>query len=257
MPGRRADVPTYRELLAREDGPPGSSWGVFGPDDQLGTLNFITADVTARAAGLVPAGRVFNLDYPLNTFVPSIAGTRPAAVHHMFANNPNHRRRLAGLVLPAVHHADRRPAAHAAPAVRLLRRGEGRGRRGRPPRARHPAGGARGVSPAGVSSSTCPATSLRAGRGYDITTNQMIWPADLDAALAFQRVTLESGDILLLRTGWSGYYLELGAAGQEPVPARRHARARPGPVTGDGRVPVGPPGRHGGERQRRASRRTR
>lgn len=48
MPGRRADVPTYRELLAREDGPPGSSWGVFGPGDQLGTLNFITPDATAR-----------------------------------------------------------------------------------------------------------------------------------------------------------------------------------------------------------------
>jgi hypothetical protein len=91
MPGRRADVPAYRELLTRTDGPPGSSWGVFGPDDQLGTLNFITAQATARAATLVASGRVFNLDYPLNTFVPSIAGTRPAAEHHMFANNANHR----------------------------------------------------------------------------------------------------------------------------------------------------------------------
>jgi hypothetical protein len=58
MPGRRADVPTYRELLAREDGPPGSSGGVFGPDDQLGTQNFLTAQATARAAGLVSSGRV-------------------------------------------------------------------------------------------------------------------------------------------------------------------------------------------------------
>ena len=48
-----------------------------------------------------------------------------------------------------------------------------------------------------------------AGRDYDITTNQMIWPSDLDAALAAQGVALESGDILLLRTGWAGYYLEL------------------------------------------------
>jgi hypothetical protein len=44
-------VPTYRELLARQDGPPGSSWGVFGPDDQIGSLNFLTSQATVPAAG--------------------------------------------------------------------------------------------------------------------------------------------------------------------------------------------------------------
>lgn len=84
-------IPSYAELLHRADGPPGSSWGVFGEEDELGMLNFLTPEVTRDAAQLVRTGRTFNLDYPINAFVPSIAGTRPATAHHLFANNPNHR----------------------------------------------------------------------------------------------------------------------------------------------------------------------
>jgi kynurenine formamidase len=62
-----------------------------------------------------------------------------------------------------------------------------------------------------------------AGRDYDITTNQMIWPSDLDAALAAEGVALESGDILLLRTGWSGYYLGLSRQEQERFRRSVHA----------------------------------
>jgi len=86
-----AALPHYAELARRADAPPGSSWGLFGPDDQLGTLNFLTEECTRAAAGLVRRGATFNLDYPLNTFVPSLAGTRPPTEHHIFANNPNHR----------------------------------------------------------------------------------------------------------------------------------------------------------------------
>jgi kynurenine formamidase len=84
-------TPSYEELTQRVDAPPGSSWGLFGPGDQLGTLNFLTEDRTAAAAGLVRRGATFNLDYPLNAFVPSLTGTRPATEHHIFANNPHHR----------------------------------------------------------------------------------------------------------------------------------------------------------------------
>ena len=52
-------IPTYQELLARTDAPAGSAWGVFGDDDGVGTLNFITPEVTRAAAALVRRGRVF------------------------------------------------------------------------------------------------------------------------------------------------------------------------------------------------------
>ena len=34
-------VPTYADLPVVDDAPPKSAWGVFGRDDQLGTLNFL------------------------------------------------------------------------------------------------------------------------------------------------------------------------------------------------------------------------
>ena len=40
------------------------NWGRWGPDDQAGTLNFITADHVRAAAGLVRRGRVFSLAIP-------------------------------------------------------------------------------------------------------------------------------------------------------------------------------------------------
>jgi hypothetical protein len=63
-----AALPTYAELLARQDGPPGSSWGVFGADDQLGTLNLLGEQEARSAAALVRRGTTFSLDYEVNAF---------------------------------------------------------------------------------------------------------------------------------------------------------------------------------------------
>jgi kynurenine formamidase len=222
MPDLWADVPTYKELLARTDAPPGSSWGLFGADDQLGTLNFLTARTARRAAGLVSTGRVYNLDYPLNTFVPSIAGTRPAASHHMFSNNPNHRDDwLDSFYLQSTTQIDglrhmRHPQYGFYGGVEDTAIEEGR-----------PELGIQLVAEKGIVGRgvliDLPRYFSAAGREYDITVNQMIWPSDLDAALAAQGVALESGDIVLLRTGWSGYYLGLSPEEQERV--RRDLKA--------------------------------
>ncbi|MDE3074204.1 MAG: cyclase family protein [Chloroflexota bacterium] len=59
-------VPKFAELPVVPDAPPRSAWGVFGRDDQLGTLNFLTPERRRAAAQLVRRGVVFNLDLPLN-----------------------------------------------------------------------------------------------------------------------------------------------------------------------------------------------
>lgn len=41
-----------------------SNWGKWGPDDELGTVNFITSDHVAQATRLVERGRVFSLAIP-------------------------------------------------------------------------------------------------------------------------------------------------------------------------------------------------
>ena len=38
------DLPAYRDLPAVAGAPPGSSWGVFGADDQVGTINLLTPE---------------------------------------------------------------------------------------------------------------------------------------------------------------------------------------------------------------------
>ncbi|ETH87997.1 putative cyclase [Bordetella pertussis STO1-CHOC-0018] len=46
--------------------PPGSNWGDFGPDDQLGRLNLITPAEVLKAAQEIRAGRSFCLSLPLD-----------------------------------------------------------------------------------------------------------------------------------------------------------------------------------------------
>src|SRR3990172_8584133 len=60
------NLPSYAQLSAREDAPKGSAWGLFGPDDQLGTVNFLTPERVAAAARLVRKGAVFPLNLPLH-----------------------------------------------------------------------------------------------------------------------------------------------------------------------------------------------
>src|ERR1700761_8316146 len=70
-------IPTYEELCKRPDRPPGSSWGVFGDRDTLGTVNFLTADSVRRAAHSVRSGSVYPLDIPLDEFPSGTGGRKP------------------------------------------------------------------------------------------------------------------------------------------------------------------------------------
>ncbi|MCL4800506.1 MAG: cyclase family protein [Burkholderiales bacterium] len=46
--------------------PPGSTWGDFGPDDQLGRLNLLTPEKVRQGVAEVREGRVFCLSLPLD-----------------------------------------------------------------------------------------------------------------------------------------------------------------------------------------------
>jgi Putative cyclase len=46
--------------------PPGSTWGDWGPDDQLGRLNLLTADKVKKGIAEVREGRTFCLSLPLD-----------------------------------------------------------------------------------------------------------------------------------------------------------------------------------------------
>lgn len=43
-------LPAFWELPLRKGDPPHSAWGLYGDDDQLGTLNRLSEEVVLRAA---------------------------------------------------------------------------------------------------------------------------------------------------------------------------------------------------------------
>jgi len=71
-------IPTFEELPIRKDLPADCSWGVFGDNDPLGCLNFLTAEGVVEAARLVQSGKVFRLDAKMGFARPPLFGRAPA-----------------------------------------------------------------------------------------------------------------------------------------------------------------------------------
>jgi hypothetical protein len=207
-------VPNYRQLLQRTDGPPGSSWGLFGKNSQLGTLNFITQEITAAATRLVQSGRTINLDYPINAFVPSIAGTRPPTEHRIFSNNPNHRDDwLDSFYLQSTSQIDGlRHMRHPVHGFYDFVDDDD-------VRAGSPAIGIQGVSEKGVLGRgvliDLPRYYAAIGRSdWSNDTNFMVTPDDLLNAAAAVGIEFQSGDILVVNTDWAADYLALDEDGR-------------------------------------------
>jgi kynurenine formamidase len=73
------NIPSFDELPVRPDAPPESSWGVFGDNDPLGCLNFLTPARIVEAAQLVQTGKVFRLDAKIGFARPPLFGRSPVA----------------------------------------------------------------------------------------------------------------------------------------------------------------------------------
>lgn len=203
-----APLPTYAELLVREDGPQGSSWGVFGDCDELGTLNLLDADTAVKAARLVRRGRVFNLDYELNAFAPPVSPNRRAAQHTMLSRHDGHVRddRLDDFYLQVSSQLDglrhHRHPVHGfyggtpdddvvvgSPTLGVQRVAE------------------RGIAGRGVLLDVARHLAA-AGRPLDLREAQPITAQLLDEVAAAQGVRFQTGDILLLHTDWARHAVE-------------------------------------------------
>ena len=71
-------IPRFSELPVKKGAPEDSSWGVFGDDDELGCLNFLSAEAIVEAARLVQKGKVFRLDTRINYAKPPLFNRNPA-----------------------------------------------------------------------------------------------------------------------------------------------------------------------------------
>jgi Putative cyclase len=92
MTFRAADgiYPTFAQLLEREGGPAGTSWGLF-PEPERGTPSFITRDTILEATNCIRTGTVFGLDYPADAFDPGMSLKRSAPRHTIYSSHPAHR----------------------------------------------------------------------------------------------------------------------------------------------------------------------
>lgn len=206
--------PSYADLQRRTDAPPGSAWGMFGTDDELGTVNWLTPQRVRRGAACVRRGAIFNLDLPLDAFDPPLVSSRRLPEHHIFQRNAHHRDDYVDSLYPQgssqldglrhMVHPDHgayngSPPARFVPGDPLL---------GIQRWAEH------GIAGRGVLIDV--AAHLAAeGRPLDPASNEQVAVDDVDGALHRQGATVEPGDIVLLRFGFVHHYVtELDEAGR-------------------------------------------
>lgn len=196
-------LPKYSELPVI--GPSGDrhSWGIFGEGDQMGTINLLTEERRQRAARLVNKGKVFNLSLPLNQPNPPFAD-RQSYKHEVYSINRNSLDdKVDNLHLQASSQWD------ALCHMRYREFGFYGGLQEDAVEA-----GALGIDRWADHGIVGRGVLLDMGRymegkgtplNYGKDTPFSV--SDVKDALDSQGVELEQGDILVLRTGWLGYFL--------------------------------------------------
>jgi hypothetical protein len=203
-------LPGYDELPVVPGAPKGSSWGLWGPDDKFGCLNLLTPETAVAGAACATEGAVFNLNLELE--LPSPTLFRREALEHVVKN------------LGTVGHDDllvnmNTQSSSQWDGFRHMK---------------HPAWGFYNGVPdeehgmhfwarRGLVGRAVLADVARwresVGRPIRQGETDIISIDDLHATLAAEGVEVQSGDVLLLRTGWLAWYRSLDAEGRAQVAA--------------------------------------
>ena len=219
-----ADLPSYDDLPVTPGAPPGSAWGLWGEDDVLGCLNLLTAERARRAAGLIRRGAVFALNLDLELPDPPLFG-RSAFVHNVstIGSNSGHDDSLSDWNTQSSSQWDgfrhiRHPSHGFWNGVADESHGVHHWAR-------------RGLAGRAVLADV---GRWRAAQGRPLRLDQPdpIEPQDLLGTLAAQGTTVETGDVLLVCTGWTAWYRALDAAGRAGLATNLAAPGlRPGRAT--------------------------
>jgi len=197
-----------------------SNWGRWGADDELGTANFVTPESIVRAARLVRRGVVFSCAIPLEERGPVYPGRLPPK-HVMTISGADYEAGQRGLGTDpqggikfaddylfaalqcstqwdALSHAWYGTELYNGVSQREIRGSSGARRLGIDKLHRHFV--ARGVL---LDVVRALGADGRLEPGYAISAD------DLDRAVALARVSLEAGDVLLIRTGHLPWFYTL------------------------------------------------
>lgn len=202
--------PDFAELPINSDHPPHSAWGVFGDEDQIGTLNLLTPERIAAAARLVKTGQVFPMNWDLEKPNPPLFSRQPL-------NHTIHRRRRN--VFDDIYNDFNTQSSSQWDGLRHFGHREfgfyngltedqisdpANSRNGIHHWARRGIAG-RGVLIDFERFAAAHGIAYSPGVRYGITPEQLLAAAD------WQGVGFQTGDILLLRVGWIEWYDSLNA----------------------------------------------
>lgn len=201
------NMPAYADLPVKPGAPEGSAWGLFGDDDQLGCLNLLTPERVVTAAKLVRKGAVFPLNLRIDEPNPPLFGRGAPRVHMLEMGEGIARDDYIDNFYPQAssqwdgfrHIRHPRDGFYNGVTNDQVIEGEG-GKLGIEHFAR------KGIVGRGV--------LLDVGRylestgiPIDYTSNTVVTNDTLDACAKAQGVSIQTGDILLVRTGWLEWYL--------------------------------------------------
>jgi hypothetical protein len=216
-------VPAYSELPELGDSGERSSWGVFGPDDEFGCLNFQTRESVSNSAREVRAGRVVNLNLPLGEPQPQFWASRTEPVQRITVSKTtrdeyidNLNTQVSSQIDGFGHHRFKGFGYYGG------RQDEHLDERGELSIHRW---AERGIVGRGVLVDV--AGHLARTRGSSIVEERLaIGPELLDETLDAQGTIVDEGDMLLVRTGWLGWYRALPAAARTELADRWTADRR-------------------------------
>jgi len=201
------ELPKYDELPAAPGGGR-SAWGLFGPDDSVGLFNVVTPEVTRAAAQLVQTGELFPLDVPLDFFDPPLFERSPLEIAVKVASE--------GRALDEVYNGFNPQAAsqwdalsHVAYDTDAYYNGASLDQVLNEGRNSIASWAAHGIATRGVLLDL-QRTAASQGRTYDPGSSHAFSVEDLERARTAAGVEFRPGDVIVLRTGFIGWYDGLG-----------------------------------------------
>ncbi|MDQ1395490.1 MAG: hypothetical protein QOG64_749 [Acidimicrobiaceae bacterium] len=212
-------LPSYEHLPVDPSKPKGSSWGVWGDDDVFGCLNLLTPERVVAAAAGIRKGAVFALNLEAELPDPPLFG-RARFEHIVTDSRSGHDDLLSNWNTQSSSQWDSfRHVRHGAHGHYGGVADEAHG-------IHHWA--RRGLAGRGVLVDVA-RWRESVGRPLECGAADPIDAADLVSTLEAQHTTMEPGDVLLVRTGWTAWYRALRPSARAEM-ANGHANCglRPG-----------------------------
>ncbi len=187
-----------------------TNWGKWGPDDQVGTQNYITPEIIRHAVSLVKRGDIYHLALPVEPEQPSgssrtgrvyrymtstgqAAGGAPAtAEDHLFTpvHGTTHWDGLAHVYGEAKLYNGYDARTYATPAGALKN-------------------GVHNVANKMVTRGVL--VDIARYKGVKrLAGDHLITPEDIEKAARMENVSFRRGDVVLIRTGWLSVWYEQG-----------------------------------------------